>query len=532
MNSSNKIPKKGSTGSRHTPLSTSQKYDGDLPIVESVAEFLEFIKELEKPDTSKGSKVLFRGQENKNWEIQTSAYRRLRLESMQKKVSKEYEWNYNRGLMEQFKHADFSSGYSSEIMKEDLGILAQLQHSGAATSLIDFSDNPLIALWFACKKPLENKGKDNNNGKVFILYTGSKKNIKKNIKEHLEEIDVFEPIENYKGIYSKKLKYPNKKLFYWKPAHLNKRIAAQQSYFLIDKKEIPAMPEMLKVIIQGNSKDDILEELSSLYGINEIMLFPDFVGFAQANSVHSPYNKEDEYLKNNMTVRYYDKIIKKKSKDFQAFNNRGSAKHELGEYKDAIKDFDKVIEYKPKYANAYYNRGNAKCELGNAKCKLGNTEYNAKCELGTPKCKLGNTKYKLKYYKDAIKDFNEAININQDDGYAYYNRGLAKLIIGNIELKLKYYQKAIDDFNKSIKIDSKDANAYNHRGNAKRGLKDYKGAIKDFREAININPNHAYAQENLNEATSEFNDYEEEFEYFTTDVKNELIGYVAYYNLK
>ena len=55
-------------------------------------------------------------------------------------------------------------------MEKDLSILAQLQHQGAATSLIDFSDNPLVALWFACKK---NLNQDSSNGKVFILSTGN-----------------------------------------------------------------------------------------------------------------------------------------------------------------------------------------------------------------------------------------------------------------------------------------------------------------------------------------------------------------------
>ena len=478
-------------------MSTSKKYGSDSPIVETTAEFLEVINDITRPDTTKGSKVLFRGQENENWEIQTSAYRRLRLESNQKKVSKEYEWNYNRGLMEQFKHADFNSRYPSEIMKQDLGVLAQLQHNGAATSLIDFSDNPLVALWFACKKFPENDSENIKNGKVFILYTGSEKNI--------EEIDIFEPIENYKGISPKKLKHPNKKLFYWKPAHLNKRIAAQQSYFLIDKKEIPAMPEMSWIIIQGDKKNNILEELSSLYGINEIMLFPDFVGFVQANSVHSPYSKEEKHSKNIMSVRYYNKSIKKNSKDFQAYNNRGSAKHELEDYRDAIKDFTKAINLKPKDANAYYNRGNSKHELG-------------------------NTENKLKYYQGAINDFSKAIKINPDDGHAYYNRGLAKLELGDAKLELKYYQGATYDFTQAHNINPKDANAYYNCGNAKWRLKDYQGAIDEFDKTLEVDPNHVGAKNNRDIADRELRSYRRDISNVYKNIEIDLRKKGSYYN--
>ena len=41
----------------------------------------------------------------------------------------------------------------------DLEILAGFQHYGAATCLIDFTYNPLVALWFACKPESDNPSK-------------------------------------------------------------------------------------------------------------------------------------------------------------------------------------------------------------------------------------------------------------------------------------------------------------------------------------------------------------------------------------
>ena len=62
----------------------------------------------------------------------------------------------------------------------------------------------------------------------------------------------------------------------------------------------------------------------------------------------------------------------------------------------------------------------------------------------------------------------------------YYNRGDAKL-------KLKDYKNAILDYNKAIELDPNYVDAYNVRGLAKYDLKDYGGAILDFNKVIELN---------------------------------------------
>ena len=254
--------------------------------VKTLSGFLKKIDEIIKLNNKK-NKFLFRGQENKDWNVETSACRRSKEKEKSKPMSEEHEVYYNIRLIEQYKHADYHSNNSSEISKQDLGILAQLQHNGAATSLIDFSYNPLVALWFACEKSSK---EDSKHGKVFILdITNEKK---------FEEIDSFEQIQDSKVSAPEQAENPkvygilnNPKFFYWKPAHLNNRITAQQSYFLIGKRELP---KMKGILILKSYKSSILKELSSTYGINETTLFPDLVGFAQANSVRSLYNQEEQ----------------------------------------------------------------------------------------------------------------------------------------------------------------------------------------------------------------------------------------------
>lgn len=84
-------------------------------------------------------------------------------------------------------------------------------------------------------------------------------------------------------------------------------------------------------------------------------------------------------------------------------------------------------------------------------------------------------------YEAAIKDFDQAIEINSNWAEAFYNRGLA---YG----KLAEYHKAIEDYTRALEINSHWADVYNNRGNAYYKLGDYEKAIADYDAAIKINP--------------------------------------------
>jgi tetratricopeptide (TPR) repeat protein len=99
-------------------------------------------------------------------------------------------------------------------------------------------------------------------------------------------------------------------------------------------------------------------------------------------------------------------------------------------------------------------------------------------------------------YKQAIADFNAAININKNDAEAYIRRGVVRFEINKyINNSFHEYEKSIADFTKAIKLNSSKVDAYFQRGSVRYQMAqystdyaaEYKQAIADFTEAIKLN---------------------------------------------
>ena len=120
------------------------------------------------------------------------------------------------------------------------------------------------------------------------------------------------------------------------------------------------------------------------------------------------------------TICAYDLALRLKSDYAEAYNNRGTAKKALGQYKAAIADFDKTIHLNPNLAEPYTNRGAVMLELGQ--------------------------------YKKAIADHDKAIALKPDYAGAYSNRGIVKSEIGK-------HKEAVADHDKAIELDPNNCTA-------------------------------------------------------------------------
>ena len=420
--------------------------------ITNTTDYLTIINQLGNGD------FLYRGQANAKWLLRSGAARRIWGEEEQAEINYSDVEVYVKELLETVKEKELEKHNQKYDLDCDLKILAQLQHYGAATPLLDFSNNSLIALWMAC---IDQTKED---GKVFIFNT-EQENIKRikvdDLGKEKKFFDLITGVSNDEN-------EPTYHSCIWEPSHFNARIPAQSSIFFFAKEEYSI--EISSIIISSNNKKDILAELENMFGLKEYNIYPDFAGFAQANGAKKAYKVKGENYYIELATKLFqleqyaksieacNRAIDKNKTTAKTFYMRARNKYMLGDYNEAIMDCTEAIKLDPKYGNAYNGRGVAKKALGDN--------------------------------KGAIEDYNKAIKLDPKYVSAYNGRGNAKKALGD-------NKGAIEDYNKAIKLDPRYALAYNGRGNARKGLGDNEGAVEDYTEAIKLDPKFVYAYNNL-----------------------------------
>ena len=99
----------------------------------------------------------------------------------------------------------------------------------------------------------------------------------------------------------------------------------------------------------------------------------------------------------DLKIERYTQAIEIDPDDFKAYNNRGNAYDDMGEYDQAIADYTEAIKIDPNHAMAYSNRGFSKKNLAK--------KLDAE----------GKTAEALGLYNAAVKECDEALKRTQDD---------------------------------------------------------------------------------------------------------------------
>ncbi len=397
---------------------------------------------------------------------------------------------------------------------EDNDLLAELQHYGYPTNLIDFTTDCLIALFFACD------GEPAEDGRVVLLRKSG----------HV----LLEPKS---------------------PAN---RVIAQKSVFVRPPKGYIDDNETVTVAIPHDLKESMLDYLNTRHGLSVTTIYNDIHGFIRYHQGHDSsyrefyagltYQNKGEHCKAierlsnairlnpqlpsalmNRGVAYselrqYERAIQDYNKGLELapnaselYTNRGDAYRQLGKYDLAIRDLDMAIRLNPLDDKAHDNRGIAHMEKGN----LGQAmlDYDRAIKLNSYNAAAHNNRsvahQRSENYDRAIQDCDKAIELNPSYADAYVNRGVALIgkgeleraiqdfnraialnpscVDGHINRGLAYglkreYECAIEDFGRAIEQDSKDAVAYIYRGKAYDLIGEHERAVRDFDKAIELDP--------------------------------------------
>ena len=266
---------------------------------------------------------------------------------------------------------------------DDPEILAELQHHGGKTNLIDFTTDYLVALFFACD------GNRDEPGRVILLQKQS---------------------ENYEVV---------------RPPRTIPRAGVQKSIFVQARSGVVA-PDTI-VCIPTDLKGPMLDYLRKHHDISTKTIYNDLQGFIENKKSHrSAYtefykgvtyqDRADSAGDSAEKQEWYDKAIKHYTETINlnpefaiAYYNRGNAYYHKGGFDDAIQDYDRAIDLNPRYIDAHTNRGAA---------------YTKKS-----------------VFDKAIQNFNTAIGLNPEHANAYNNRGVAYRDKGEFDDAIRHYEK-------------------------------------------------------------------------------------------
>jgi hypothetical protein len=217
--------------------------------------FFEFLEIVDKTKVKKSDLVLYRGQSEKKPLIPSIARSNPKLDTTE----------VERKMLEELKRRTKIMIDGNEFDEWDWLVYAQ--HYGMKTRLLDWTSNPLVALWFACS----NEFIMSQNSVIYILKSAD--------VFLLDKSDEVTP-------------FNTKKTRVLKPTLNNERIIAQAGWFTAHKYSKTASrfvdlrtnteikDSIMEIEIPAKIKSVILDSLN-VFGINNQTIFPDVAGLCK-----------------------------------------------------------------------------------------------------------------------------------------------------------------------------------------------------------------------------------------------------------
>ena len=289
---------------------------------------------------------------------------------------------------------------------EDFQVLATLQHYGGKTNLIDFTEDFLVALFFACE------GEDHRDGRIILLKL-----------ENTSTDNSYEVGEPPRTIH---------------------RAEAQKSVLVRAPKGFLDTNQYKEIRIDNSLKQAMLTYLENYHGISPKRIYSDVHGFIRSQDIYlppyqafangksheergdqmgeelerlekrqktprlsepPPAQKTIDSLKKQIQAAYakalehYAEASKQDADFWDAYISRGAVHEKKGEHDKAINVYTQAIERKPNdkktLAAIYMDRGKVREGSGDL--------------------------------KGAIQDFTTAVDLTPEDPMLYFERAIIRL---------------------------------------------------------------------------------------------------------
>lgn len=225
--------------------------------------FIELIEMLEKDFGDYGGSIWYRGQTKSSHSLLPSY---LRIEHSTEKT-----------LLSAFKQN--ATMLTDKQPSNSFDWMFVMQHYGIPTRLLDWSESPLVALYFALQK-----SKDNNESDA-VIWALKPTELNKNAGIDEEKEDFFIPSFDYQVINGYSIESISDTPAKLNPVAViatrnNPRIQAQMGVFTIHHKnkisieDIGDKSHIIKYVIKKEAKPSILKQIE-LFGITKFQLFPE-----------------------------------------------------------------------------------------------------------------------------------------------------------------------------------------------------------------------------------------------------------------
>ena len=211
--------------------------------IETITDYIAICSHLNDKNT------LYRGQANEGWKLEPSVFRENVVENKESTIYKEIlQWNIDT--------------FTQDDLLQDV---CNMQHYAIPTRLMDWTSNPLHALYFA----VVDKNQKQENGLVIIVNIDTRRIVEINSDEYENLQDFLAKrygLGNYNeeknNLYLENIIDSKEKYIFLKAKYSNDRIKAQQGYFsiyrdityeealLIKQKRLKKIDENLKMYLK------------------------------------------------------------------------------------------------------------------------------------------------------------------------------------------------------------------------------------------------------------------------------------------